>query len=66
MAHALGLEIVAEGIEHEAQTAYLQQRGVQYGQGWLFAKAMSASALADYLRARAAYADKPPTPATII
>jgi sensor c-di-GMP phosphodiesterase-like protein len=65
MAHALGLEIVAEGIEHEPQVDYLLQRGVQYGQGWLFAKAMTASALADFLRARAAPADAPQAPATV-
>ncbi|CAB3761638.1 EAL domain-containing protein [Paraburkholderia solisilvae] len=64
MAHALGVEIVAEGIEHESQADYLRQRGVQYGQGWLFAKALSAGALAEYLRAQAANADAPRAPAT--
>jgi sensor c-di-GMP phosphodiesterase-like protein len=49
MAHALGLEIVAEGIEHEAQAAYLREHGTQFGQGWLFAKAMPASELRRYL-----------------
>jgi sensor c-di-GMP phosphodiesterase-like protein len=65
MAHALGLEIVAEGIEHEAQVDYLLLRGVQYGQGWLFAKALTASVLADFLRVRAARADAPRSPVTI-
>jgi sensor c-di-GMP phosphodiesterase-like protein len=51
MAHALGLEIVAEGIEHEAQAAYLREHGTQFGQGWLFAKAMPASELSRYLTA---------------
>ncbi|PZV15287.1 MAG: hypothetical protein DCF20_10915 [Pseudanabaena sp.] len=36
----LGLTIVAEGIETEAQYQYLKDRGVSYGQGWLFARAM--------------------------
>lgn len=49
MAHALGLEIVAEGIEHEAQAAYLREHGTQFGQGWLFAKAMPAVELKRYL-----------------
>ncbi|HEY3598514.1 MAG TPA: EAL domain-containing protein, partial [Paraburkholderia sp.] len=40
MAHELGTEIVAEGIERDVQVEYLVHRGVQYGQGWLFAKAM--------------------------
>jgi sensor c-di-GMP phosphodiesterase-like protein len=51
MSHALGLEMVAEGVEHAEQADYLKQRGVQYGQGWLFAKAMPAGALIEFLRA---------------
>lgn len=40
MANALGIRMVAEGIETEAQYVALRQRGVQFGQGWLFGKAM--------------------------
>lgn len=40
MAQALGIHMVAEGIETEAQRQALQQRGVQFGQGWLFGKPM--------------------------
>lgn len=40
MARALDIDMVAEGIETEAQRVALRQRGVQYGQGWLFGKAM--------------------------
>jgi sensor c-di-GMP phosphodiesterase-like protein len=54
MSHALGLEIVAEGVEHVWQADYLKQRGVQYGQGWLFAKAMPAGSLIEYLHGKAA------------
>ncbi|PZR41076.1 EAL domain-containing protein [Paraburkholderia fungorum] len=49
MAHELGVEIVAEGVEREVQVEYLVHRGVQYGQGWLFAKAMRANELIVWL-----------------
>ncbi|WP_061151765.1 EAL domain-containing protein [Caballeronia arvi] len=45
MAHELGVEIVAEGVETGAQAAWLIKRGVQYAQGWFYAKAMPASEL---------------------
>ncbi|MGY4730704.1 EAL domain-containing protein [Burkholderia pyrrocinia] len=49
MAHDLGVEIVAEGVERDVQVEYLARRGVQYGQGWLFAKAMPANELISWL-----------------
>ncbi|RON05577.1 cyclic diguanylate phosphodiesterase [Pseudomonas brassicacearum] len=42
MAHALQLKVIAEGIEHEAQAILLSSEGVNYGQGWLFAHALTA------------------------
>ena len=38
MAHGLGLEVVAEGIETTHQSAYLRDRGCDYAQGYLFSK----------------------------
>ncbi|WMJ67655.1 EAL domain-containing protein [Stenotrophomonas sp. 24(2023)] len=38
MARELGLWVVAEGVETEAQLAYLHAQQVQFGQGWLFAR----------------------------
>ncbi|QGZ57741.1 EAL domain-containing protein [Paraburkholderia acidiphila] len=49
MAHELGLEIVAEGVESEFQAQWLRTKGVQYAQGWYYAKAMSAGDLARWL-----------------
>ncbi|MCE4054575.1 EAL domain-containing protein [Pseudomonas sp. Au-Pse12] len=43
MAHALKLKVIAEGIECEDQALLLSSEGVSFGQGWLFAHALSAS-----------------------
>jgi diguanylate cyclase (GGDEF)-like protein/PAS domain S-box-containing protein len=40
MAHKLGLKVIAEGIETEAQLALLKQAGCDYGQGFLFSAAL--------------------------
>ncbi|CAH0124412.1 Putative cyclic-di-GMP phosphodiesterase YlaB [Pseudomonas brassicacearum] len=49
MAHALQLKVIAEGIEHEAQASYLSSEGVKFGQGWLFAHALSAVQLIELI-----------------
>ena len=36
----LNLTIIVEGVENEAQRHYLLQKGVTYGQGWLFSRAL--------------------------
>lgn len=37
LAHSLGLDVIAEGIETEAQLEILRGLGCEYGQGYLFA-----------------------------
>ncbi|BAL25453.1 EAL domain-containing protein [Azoarcus sp. KH32C] len=36
MAHAMGIEVLAEGIETESQLAFLKERHCEMGQGYLF------------------------------
>ena len=51
MARGLGTEVVAEGVETEAQAIYLRARGVYLAQGFLFAPAIKAGAFRDLARA---------------
>lgn len=51
MAHDLGTEIVAEGVETEAQALYLRARGVVMAQGFLFAPAIKVGPFRDLARA---------------
>lgn len=44
LAHSLGIDVVAEGIETEGQLADLRALGCEYGQGFLFAPALDAEA----------------------
>ena len=38
------MEIVAEGIETVEQFTWLRDQGVQYGQGWLYSRALTKDA----------------------
>src|SRR5207245_522047 len=42
LADALGMDAIAEGIETEAQLAFLQEIGCTHGQGFYFSKPMPA------------------------
>jgi len=50
LARVLGMDVVAEGIETREQYRLLRQLGCRYGQGFLFARPMSAAAVGELLR----------------
>ena len=45
LARNMNLHVIAEGIELEAQRAFLQQKGCRYGQGYLFSQPLPADQL---------------------
>ncbi len=50
LGRALGMGVVAEGVETEAQRQALRELGCEIGQGYLFARPMTATDLEDWLR----------------
>jgi EAL domain-containing protein (putative c-di-GMP-specific phosphodiesterase class I) len=53
MAHALGLQVTAEGVETHEQLARLRELGCEAVQGFLFARPAPASEIVGALRASA-------------
>jgi EAL domain-containing protein (putative c-di-GMP-specific phosphodiesterase class I) len=51
MAHALGMTVIAEGIETQAQLDLLRAAGCDYGQGYLLARPMSVVECEAFLQA---------------
>ena len=52
LAAAFEIEVIAEGVETQAQAASLAAAGVHRLQGWLYGKAMPNAALCQVLKAR--------------
>jgi diguanylate cyclase (GGDEF)-like protein len=50
MAHHLKLRVVAEGVETEQQLAFLQERGCDFAQGFLFGKPMPSEQFTEYMK----------------
>ncbi len=50
MAHALGLKVIAEGIETESQGQYLLEQGCDYGQGYHYARPVPGDEITRLLR----------------
>jgi len=57
MAHALGLPVVAEGVEDDHQLTFLLAQGCDEAQGWRFGRAVDAGELAARLPRRATACD---------
>ncbi len=50
LAHNLGLDVIAEGIETETQLNILRSLGCEYGQGYLFSQPLNHEAMIGLLR----------------
>lgn len=52
LAHELGMDSIAEGVEEVADEAALKQLGCKYGQGYLYARPLSQADALDYIAQR--------------
>lgn len=49
MAAALGIDVVAEGVETQAQADFLRHAGCRYGQGYVFSRPLAPDAAQQYV-----------------
>jgi EAL domain-containing protein (putative c-di-GMP-specific phosphodiesterase class I) len=66
MAHHLGMDVIAEGIEQNDQAAELRTLGCEYGQGYYFSKPLAAGSIGTLLAGELSgtAASLPPVPAS--
>lgn len=57
MAHSLGMQVLAEGVENERQAEYLREIGCDQAQGWLYGAAMPAGEFGAWLAAKTGQAE---------
>ena len=50
MARQMGIQTVAEGVEHDYQVSWLQENDIDYFQGYFYSKPLTFSAFIDYFR----------------
>ena len=55
LSHELGKEVVAEGVETQADASYLRSIGCEYGQGYYYGEPMAAKDVASLLAALASH-----------
>ncbi len=60
LGRSLGIQVVAEGVETDAQAARLRQLGCRYGQGFLYSQAVPAKLVSQLLCSSAPPADAAP------
>ena len=58
MAHALGLKVIAEGVETAGQLALLKEAGCDFAQGYYFSKPIAADAFEVWLLANTRKLDR--------
>lgn len=49
MAHSLGLRVIAEGVEEEAQTHFLKKENCDFSQGYFYSRPLPAPEFDDWL-----------------
>jgi EAL domain-containing protein (putative c-di-GMP-specific phosphodiesterase class I) len=58
LSQALGVDLVAEGIEKESEAAFLRAEGIQIAQGYLYCRPAPLAEICDWLTRQAEAASK--------